>query len=90
MAALPPNTRAVARHALGLPNGAHESYRNFYVCPRAAEAHAGWSELVDGGLAALVRNDRSYIAYALTRAGAELALDPGETLSPESFPEVLA
>ncbi len=79
--------REEARHALGLPNARKRSYRNRYVCP---EDNAVWSAMVAARWAAMrpaasVPFGGSAIFY-LTRAGAELALDDGETLDPEDFP----
>ena len=80
--------RELARHALGLPNSTARSYRNRYL---AAYVPGGpydlWDELVAAGLAEAGPFEKSGKSrwFSLTRAGAEAALDPGETLCPEDF-----
>lgn len=85
----------LARHALGLPNARNRSYRNRYI---ASPEHAEWRNLVAAGLAeqhsgkevvnGVVRNIYAGGAdlFVLTRAGAEMALQPGESLDTEDFP----
>lgn len=82
--------KALARHALGLPNERRCSYRNRFVTgPGGADFHA-WMDMVDAGLAR--RSDGSKLPFGgddlfrLTRAGADQALEPGERLDPEDFP----
>lgn len=78
--------RSLARHALGLPNDRNVSYRNRFLCPYAPGSYDQWSAMVDAGLAScgpVLNGERS---FWLTHEGAELALDPGETLCPEDFP----
>lgn len=86
MTLLSPDERRVARHALGLPNAAFRSYRNrFYTQPGTAD----WfplTSLLARGLATRVYGDGPYAFFYLTRAGAELALAPGESLDPQDFP----
>ncbi len=79
----------LARHALGLPNRMKRSYRNNFV---AGPGHVDWDEwqmMVAAGHA--VSRRWSLIphierVFTLTRAGATLALLPGESLDPEDFP----
>lgn len=75
--------RALARHALGLPNENMRSYRNRYVASEGSSGMRAWIELVANGLAIEV----VYKFFSLTKAGAQLALEPGETLDLEDFPE---
>jgi hypothetical protein len=74
--------RMMARHALGLPSKKRVSYRNIYVSFGPME---GWEDIVKRGLATLTTEGQTY-RYALTRPGAEMALDDGESLDPEDFP----
>lgn len=85
-----PEQRDLARHALGLPNGRNRSYRNRFVTGPECEDHAPWIAMVKSYLARGVKNRRIYGGmdyFWLTPAGAALALDPGETLCQEDFPE---
>lgn len=85
--------REMARHALGLDY--HQmpkvSFRNRYVCP---EDNEHWQDMVSKGYAifapaAKVPFGGNAIFY-LTRKGAELALDKGDSLDPEDFPPISA
>lgn len=80
--------REEARHALGLPNKRRQSYRNRFVC---AETDPVWSAMVTAGWATMrpassVPFGGSAIFY-LTEAGAKLALNKGEKLCLEDFPQ---
>ncbi len=80
--------KEMARHALGLPNKQRKSYRNRYVVD---ENDPHWSDLVAKGMATMrpaasVPFGGSAIFY-LTLAGAKAALNRGEKLCPEDFPE---
>jgi hypothetical protein len=82
-----PDQKTLARHALGLdnPDAKGRSYRNrFYASKGNAAWHElhnmvreGWMNLEDVG---------SQTLFELTRTGALLALEAGETLDPEDFP----
>lgn len=79
----------LARHALGLPNRRRKSYRNHFVTGAGLDSHAEWLAMVEAGHAR--RRSGSAITggddlFWLTRAGARLALEPGERLCPEDFP----
>ena len=91
MTTLNDHERELARHALGLTNGRKQSYRNVYVVGYEDDSgnHATWRGLVERGLALRGENlvDGGMDCFWLTRAGAEAALAPGETLDPEDFPE---
>lgn len=82
---LTPREREMARHALGLPNSRRRSYRNRYFAPPGGDSHVIWSALVARGLAEMSRKPRNDF-FCLTRAGAEAALNPGEDLDEEDFP----
>lgn len=80
----------LARHALGLPNKRRRSYRNNFVCGPGHTDFLAWEGMAGVGLAnkrkwSLIPETES--VYSLTRAGAEAALMPGESLDPEDFPE---
>ena len=78
----------LARHALGLPNERNRSYRNlFCAMPSLLEGgkYMEWSGLVASGLATMQPGGTLDFFY-LARAGAEMALLPGESLDPEDFP----
>lgn len=79
----------LARHALGLPNGARKSYRNYFVTGADSTDHPDWEAMVASGAA--VRRGPLEIfgddyCYHLTRSGADAALQEGESLCGEDFP----
>ena len=82
-----PEQKTLARQALGLPNPENKSFRNHYFSGRE---HQDWGAMVAAGEAASepARNSVvvGYTRFYLTRAGAELALEEGETLDGEHFP----
>jgi len=86
-----PEQRKLARHALGLPNKTNRSYRNYFTTRKVTPDHAAWKSMAGAGWA--YKAPRSWVArsdtevFILTRAGALLALDEGESLDPEDFPE---
>ncbi|MAK86532.1 MAG: hypothetical protein CMK96_06240 [Pseudomonas sp.] len=88
-----PEQRALARHALGLPNRRRRSYRNSYSASYSpGGAYDLWSDMVDAGLAERYPTitgsaHRKMARFWLTDAGARAALDPGESLCPEDFPQ---
>jgi len=83
-----PEQRKLARHALGLdnPDAKGRSYRSRYF---ASRGHSAWNELhamVGAGWMNLEdTKNRSETLFWLTKAGATLALDAGESLDPEDF-----
>lgn len=81
-----PVQRAMARHALGLPNPNFRSYRNRYYVHVTTEPARAWRDMVDMGLAMTGRGKAPYVWFHLTRLGAEAALEQGESLCPEDFP----
>jgi len=77
--------RELARNALGLPNEMSKSYRNIYVAGRGA-SRSDWEAMVKSGLAVCdPPTPRGFVWFYLTRAGAELALNRGESLCSEDF-----
>lgn len=80
-----PEQRALARHALGLPNAAQRSYRNRYF---TGPIDQHWDAMVDAGEAMVEPRSGGQRMFWLTRNGAMAALDAGESLCPEDFPEV--
>jgi hypothetical protein len=78
--------RQLARNALGMPNRRRRSYRNYYLAACAPGPYDEWLRMVDAGMAEQGPGINGCRAFWLTRAGAEAALEPGETLCPEDFP----
>ena len=86
-----PSQRSLARHALGLPTDRMRSYRNRYIAGNEHPAYPDWVKMVQAKYAGM-QNARDYPLgrnrlFYLTHAGALLALDPGELLDREDFPE---
>lgn len=79
--------RAMARHALGLPNGMARSYRNRYVTHYAPGPYDDWAAMEEKGLAFTNGPIGSAAVFYLTTKGAKQALESGETLDPEDFPD---
>lgn len=85
-----PEQKKLARHALGLPNDRKRSYRNrFFAGPADTQQ---WDAMVEAGEAhgekASARQKDEPVFFWLTFPGARRALEPGETLCSEDFPEV--
>lgn len=85
--------RELARHALGLSGVVSSrvtvTFRNFYCAALASPDHAEWLAMVVAGEATGRPNALSPATadlFFLTRAGAQAALQPGESLDPEDFP----
>ncbi|MER8990440.1 hypothetical protein [Mesorhizobium sp. M0678] len=84
-----PVQRDLARHALGLDGRHKETFRNYFVTGERSTDHPHWLAMVEAGHA--TRRSGSLLTggddfFRMTRAGAKLALDPGETLNPYTFP----
>lgn len=82
-----PVQRDLARHALGLDGRHTQSWRNYFVSGEGSTDHPLWMAMVEAGHA--TRRNGSILTggddfFRMTRAGAELALDPGETLNPDA------
>lgn len=80
--------RALARHALGLPNKQRTPYRNHFVAGPGHSDYGYWLDLVENGDAK--RKQGSEISggddiFWLTKQGALKALDGREKLDPEDF-----
>lgn len=82
-----PKQMRMARHALGLPNGNMRSYRNRYVTAIGTSFESEWDDLVKRGMAERGSDHGASVGYCLTYEGARAALDPGEALDLEDFPE---
>ena len=85
-----PDQRLLARHALGLPNDRRQSYRNRYYTSPGHPMRGAWQALADAGMATITKGQgdgRRLDLFALTRFGALQALDKGERLDMEDFPE---
>lgn len=83
-------SRDLARHALGLPNKRKQSYRNHYVTGEGCADWELWNGMVAQGLA--TRRKGSQLTggddiFRLTSEGAKAALNKGERLDPEDFPD---
>ncbi len=81
-----PEQLRMARHALGLPNDNNTSYRNRYYAPLDSEASSQWDDIVSQGLAARGTDQKTQVMFGLTTAGAQFAIEPGEKLDREDFP----
>jgi len=82
--------RELARHALGLPNARHTSYRNHFVAGEGHSDFENWLAMVSAGLAS--RRKGSELTggddlFRLTRSGAEIAIKKREKLCTEDFPK---
>ena len=87
---LKPAHRDLARHALGLPNKRSRSYRNHFVTGEGSTDYAPWIEMVAAGLAKRWKGNEMTGGddlFRLTKTGAIQALNKGEHLDPEDFPE---
>lgn len=82
-----PEQRKLARHALGLEGGRARSYRNRYAAATCTPVWNAWVDMQTSGWAKIYYRASSLDHFQLTRAGAALALDSGETLDPEDFPQ---
>ncbi|WP_197507514.1 hypothetical protein [Mesorhizobium sp. AA23] len=84
-----PVQRDLPRHALGLDGRRQESYRNYFVTGEGSTDHPhlagdGRGRVRDAALRLNPHRRR----FRLTRAGADLALDPGESLNTVEFSPV--
>jgi hypothetical protein len=87
-ATLTPRENELARHALGLDGRRKRSYRNRYFIDATTSIGLIWLAMVARGLAAIEPQPKSLCDFFyLTRAGAEAALNPGESLDEEDFPQ---
>ncbi|MER5172643.1 hypothetical protein [Thioclava kandeliae] len=84
-----PTQKKLARHALGLPNRNHTSYRNCFVTPYGPHSDfTAWEEMKDLGFAERteLQSRINTVRFWLTRKGAMAAIDPNEKLDSEDFP----
>ena len=84
-----PKQKRLARHAIGLPNARNISYRNRFVCSFAPGDYDQWIDMLEAGLADAMplKSSDMFRRFWLTPEGAKVALEPGERLDPEDFPE---
>ena len=83
-----PAQQELARHALGLPNSVRRSYRNRYYAATGGRVHDEWRAMVAAGEAEIGEAGRTASTlFWLTLTGAKAALEAGERLCPEDFPE---
>jgi hypothetical protein len=93
MTAITPTQRRLARHALGLPNARNRSYRNRFIATCCPGDYDHWMAMTEAGLAdhGTLHTPAGFKhpvrRFWLTPEGAKAALEPGETLEPEDFPE---
>lgn len=87
--ALSHHEKKLARHALGLnnPDANGKSYRNRYLAAHHSLKLLSWREMVQSGMAREGSQTDIGVWFCLTRAGAEAALNKGERLCPEDFPQ---
>lgn len=78
--------RKMARHALGLDES-QVSYRNRYFASPDSPQAQEWDDLCARGLAVREMGGGKLAHFYLTNEGARLALDPGDRLDPEDFPD---
>lgn len=83
--------KELARHALGLRPRNKISYRNRFVAGPGHSDYQDWLEMVEQGNA--FRRTGGEMSggddiFWLTDVGAKLALNSGEKLDPEDFPNV--
>lgn len=88
-----PHQKKLARHALGLtnPDANGCSYRNYYVCGSRGAPYSAWMRMVKNGEAIRSRfgaHTSNRFSFHLTSAGAQAALETGESLDPEDFPSL--
>lgn len=93
MTVMTPTQRRLARHALGLPNTRNRSYRNSFLATYCSGHYDQWIAMTEAGLAyhgvlhTPAGCKHQMRRFWLTCGGAEAALDPGESLCPEDFPQ---
>lgn len=75
--------KRLARHALGLPHPGGRSYRNWYIAALGSDVLDQWRSMVQRHYAV----EHRVGCFRLTLAGAQAALEPGESLDTEDFPE---
>lgn len=86
MITLTPDQRELARHALGLGRK-RKSYRNNFAAEPGTPYFDVWQSMCAAGLAQRGgTRPGGLVPFRLTRAAAEAALGPGESLDPEDFP----
>lgn len=86
-----PVQRDLARHALGLDGRRKQSYRNYFVTGEGCTDHLHWLAMVEAGYA--TRRPGSVLTggddlFRLTRTGADMVLNPGESLNTVEFTAV--
>lgn len=85
-----PQQIELARHALGLKERSARSYRNHFVAGPGHTDYADWMAMVAEGVAIRIDGKRLSFGgddlFKMTRAGADAALRPGESLDSEDFP----
>lgn len=88
-----PRQRELARQVLRLPNATRTGRgTNFFAGP-GHDSIADWLAMTGEGLATKqgpISKLGGGLIFRLTLAGARAALDPGERLDPEDFPEARA
>lgn len=83
-----PAQRILARQALGLGIAWDRSTRNDFCTSRGSAEADQWRAMVAAGEAREEERPGPFARFVLTRAGAELALDSGDTLDPKHFPPI--
>lgn len=77
--------RALARHALGLPNKENMTYRNHFCVGKGSDGYEDWQDLVKQGLAVFASGHGNWSGdfFYLTLEGAKAVLSPKEHISRE-------
>ena len=73
--------REMARHALGLPNEKHATYRNHFALHSYSDGYEEWTDLVTRGLATVRNGGAAFDAmhfFYLTPRGVRAVLLPHE------------
>jgi hypothetical protein len=79
-----PTQRRLARVALGLPNIGATAFRNIAYASVGTDGERHWQAMVAAGWAVPMPSGNAQLpGYALTHAGAALAIDAHETLPPD-------
>ncbi|MBB3937907.1 hypothetical protein [Aureimonas phyllosphaerae] len=87
-AALTSEQRVQARSALGLGFAPKVSQRNEARPQLGAHSYDVWLGMVAAGLAVECETTAFWTIFRLTRAGADAALEAGESLDPRHFPPI--
>lgn len=85
-----PEQRRIARHALGLRGVRRISFRNFFIANQGCLDLPDLEGMVSAGAMIEFEAPAGLTSryFKLTRSGAQMALEPDESLDPEDFPDL--